>query len=510
MNPFRSFFRFRISLTLKFILAMSLLVLITSLAFGWFIMGKAMTFLQTQLEDHARLIGHSFTPFVELAIDQSNQRLLQHTAEIIVREEGVVQCAFLDASGRRVAYAVKAEAQPAGQLSHRYNHAIQSKDGQIVGNLQIDLSLSKLGEEMDYLRGDIFLLAMGVTGLGILLTLIFARILLRPIEKLVAATERVGRGELAMTVDIQSRDEIGDLANAFNQMTIQLKESRYNLEKKVEERTRQLEENIEELNRTRMSTLRTLENLESAKKELEKVNRELREMDETKLKFIGTASHELKTPLTAIKANIDFILSEKGGKVPEDLKPYLQTIQRNTNRIQGTMDHMLDLTRIKSGRLSLSPEPILLAEVVKGYINEIKPVDKRLSIRLNIPEKLSVLADRNGLHDIFINLLSNAFKFTGDGGQVSVVAGQKDQHVLHEIRDTGIGIPEDEVVRIFDEFYQVESGKHEGTGLGLAIAKRLVEEHGGKIWAESQVGKGSTFYFTLPVSPRGASASLPA
>jgi signal transduction histidine kinase len=91
-----------------------------------------------------------------------------------------------------------------------------------------------------------------------------------------------------------------------------------------------------------------------------------------------------------------------------------------------------------------------------------------------------------------------------------VVAGQKDRHVLHEIRDTGIGIPEDEVARIFDEFYQVESGKHGGTGLGLAIAKRLVEEHGGKIWAESQVGKGSTFYFTLPVSPRRASVSLPA
>jgi signal transduction histidine kinase len=222
-------------------------------------------------------------------------------------------------------------------------------------------------------------------------------------------------------------------------------------------------------------------------------------MDETKMKFIGTASHELKTPLTAIKANIDFILSEKEIKVPAHLKSYLLTIQRNTNRIHGTMDHMLDLTRIQSGRLLLLREPILLSEVVRGYINEVKPVDKRLSIQVDIPKELCVYADRGRLHDIFINLLFNAFKFTGNGGQVTITASRKDAFVLHEIRDTGIGIPEDKVERIFEEFYQVEGGKHGGTGLGLAITKRLVEEHGGKIWATSRLGEGSTFYFTLPL-----------
>ena len=146
-------------------------------------------------------------------------------------------------------------------------------------------------------------------------------------------------------------------------MTLQLKESRSDLEKKVEERTRQLEENIAELNRARTSTLKMLEDLQSAKRELEMVNRELKEMDETKLKFIGIASHELKTPLTAIKANIDFILSEKEGKIPEHLKSYLLTIQRNTNRIQMRMDQMLDLSRIKSGRLLFNRERISLSEV---------------------------------------------------------------------------------------------------------------------------------------------------
>jgi len=348
------------------------------------------------------------------------------------------------------------------------------------------------------LRKDILFVTLGVLGIGFLLTLIFIRLFLKPIEKLASATERIAKGELVQSVDIQSRDEIGELARAFNQMILQLKESRNDLERKVEERTKQLEENIAELNRARMSALEMLDNLHQAKKELEIANRELKEMDETKLKFIGIASHELKTPLTAIKANIDFILSEKEGKVPENLRPYLLTIQRNTNRIQGTMDRMLDLTRIKSGSILLNKEPIILKEVVSGYINEIKPVEKNLSIQVDIPDDLSVYADRDRLHDIFLNLLSNAFKFTTDGGEVFVIARKKGDYVLHEIRDNGIGIPEDKLKKIFEEFYQVEGGKHGGTGLGLAITKKVIEEHGGEIWVESQLGKGSTFYFTLP------------
>jgi signal transduction histidine kinase len=142
----------------------------------------------------------------------------------------------------------------------------------------------------------------------------------------------------------------------------------------------------------------------------------------------------------------------------------------------------------------------LLSEVIGGYINEVTPVEKNLSVQVSIPQDLHIYADRTALHDIFINLLSNAFKFTDDGGQVSIIATQKGQSTLLEMRDTGMGIPEDKLQMIFDEFYQVEGGKHGGTGLGLAIAKRLVEEQGGSIWVESQLGKGSTFYFTLPLS----------
>ena len=498
MSPLNPFFRFRVSLTFKFIFAVSLLVSLTSLAFGWFTLGRAMAPLQNQLQDQVKWIVRSLGLHVEHALRQRDPSLLEQAVQLIVENENIVECSFVNPAGETVAYAGRKGNLQEGQHVEDHQQLFHGKDGEFLGTLRLKFSYHTLTREMNDLRRDIFFLSVGVIGMGILFTLILTRILLRPIEKLVAATERVGKGELAMTVDIESQDEIGDLAHAFNHMTLQLKESRDNLEKKVEERTRQLEENIQELNQARMSTLRMLENLEAAKRELEKVNRELKEMDETKLKFIGTASHELKTPLTAIKANIDFILSEKGGNVPKELKLYLHTSQRNTNRLHGAMDHLLDLTRIKSGRLSLSPEPITLSQVVEGYVHEIKPVDKYLTVRLDIPKTLRVLADRNGLHDIFINLLSNAFKFTADRGEISISANEEKGSVVLQVRDTGIGIAEDQHERIFQEFYQVEGEKYGGTGLGLAIVKRLVEEHGGKIWVKSHVGKGATFFLTLP------------
>ena len=389
---------------------------------------------------------------------------------------------------------------PDPNLTYQFTQPIKSKEGQSIGTLQIGVSVSPLTNRMDKMKRDIILIGLGLVGLGILLTLILKRMLFQPIGKLVMAMERASRGDLAQTVSIRSRDEIGDLAQAFNQMTLHFKKSREDLEKKVDERIRLFEETLEELNRMKTSAEKLLKDFESTKKELDMVNRKLKEVDMTKLIFIGIASHELKTPLTIIKANIDFILSEKEGKLPEYLKSYLLSIQRNTNRIQTRMDRMLDLSRLRSGRLHIYREPLHLSEVVKGYINEAKPTGKNISIQLDIPKDLYVFADRNGFHDIFVNILSNAVKFTSEGGQIKISAHQKDDYIFHEIRDTGVGIPKDKIERIFDEFYQVETGKHGGTGLGLAITKRLVEEHGGKIWVESQLGKGTTFYFTIPRS----------
>jgi signal transduction histidine kinase len=508
MSRFKSFFRLRVSLTFKFIAAMFFLVLMSAGAFGYFFAARERTLLLTQMESQGKLVANSISRLFEHGIEYSDQFFLQRLAEKIIEGDDVIFCSVFDKDGKQLVHVAKKETLSDPDLTYQVSQPIRSRGGQLIGTFQIGFSRFKLTRRVNEMKRDILLVTLGIIGVGILFTLIFTRVLLRPIEKLAEATERVTMGELAQAVDIRSKDEIGDLARAFNQMTLQLKDSRNDLEKKVEERTRQLEANVKELSRARTSTLKMLEELQAAKRELEMVNRELKEMDETRMKFIGIASHELKTPLTAIKANVDFLLSEKGGTLPEHLKSFLLTIQRNTNRIQMRMDQMLDLSRIKSNRLLFNRERILLSEVMGGYLNEVTPVEKHLSLRVNIPKDLSLYADRSALHDIFINLLSNAFKFTDDGGQISINAAQKGRSILLEIRDTGMGIPQDKFQLIFDEFYQVEGGKYGGTGLGLAIAKRLVEEHGGDIWVESQLGKGSTFYFTLPLPAENEDGKL--
>ncbi len=509
MNQIKSLFRFRISLTIKFLLAAIGFALVGSFAFGYFSIARETAAYRGHLESHGRSIANTFRHLTQYRNDLSDPSFLQRLAESLVEDEDAILCSFSNPSGENLAYAVKKEATSETDLMYQLTQTIQSEDGQSIGSLQIGLSLSPLTDKILKMRRDVMLISLGLIGFGILLTLFLTRTQFRPIEKLATAAERVSKGDLSQTVDIRSRDEIGDLAKTFNEVTLQFKKSREDLEKKADERTRIFEETLEELNRTKTSGQKTLKDLETTKKELDRTNRRLKDVDVTKLIFIGIASHELKTPLTIIKANIDFILSEKGGKLPDYLKSYLLSIQRNTNRIQTRMDRMLDLTRLRPGRLHFHRESLNLSEVVSGYIREVKPKDKNISLQFDIPKDLNVFVDRNGFHDIFFNLLSNAVKFTSDGGQIKIIARLKTDAVLHEVHDTGIGIPKDKIEKVFDEFYQVEIGKHGGTGLGLAITKRLVEEHGGKIWVESQLGKGTAFYFTIPHSTENKNGSFP-
>jgi signal transduction histidine kinase len=497
MSPFDSLFRFRASVTFKFIIVGILLTVLGSVAFGYFFVAREIAFLRSNLEISGKSKADNLNLLIRHVLGLFDPSFLQSMVDKVIEDEEVASCSITDPSGVKLAYAAKPAVPEERPLTYQYIQPIKSKNGQTIGSLEMVFSFFNYNKQINEIVTDVILITFGVMGLIILLIVIFVRVLLKPLEKLTADARRMAKGELAQTIDIRSRDEIEDLAKALNQMALQFRKTREDLEKKVEERTRLFEDTVEELDRTKTSAQRLLNDLESTKDEMDMVNRKLKEVDVTKLIFIGIASHELKTPLTIIKANVDFILSEKGGKLPEHLKSYLLSIQRNTNRIQSRMDRMLDLSRLKSGRLHIHQESLHLSEVVRGYVDEVKPTEKKISFQLDIPENLYVYADRNGFHDIFFNLLSNAIKFTSDGGEIKISAHQKDNDILHEVRDTGMGIPKDKIERIFDEFYQVDAGKHGGTGLGLAITKRLVEEHGGKIWVESQWGKGTTFYFTI-------------
>jgi two-component system sensor histidine kinase BarA len=507
MNPIKSLFRFRASVTFKFIIVGILLTLLGSVAFGYFFVAREIAFFRTNFETYGKSKVDNLNLLIQHVFGLSNPFFLQSIVDEIIQDEDVAFCSITDPSGAKLAYAAKPAALKERTLNYKYIQPIKSKNGQTIGTLEMGFSFPKYNKQINELVKDVILITFGVMGIITLLIVILDRIFLKPLEKLTADARRVAKGELAQTVDIRSKDEIEELAKAINQMALQFKESKEKLQKEMEERTVLLDHSLDELSRAKTSNEKILNDLESTKRDLEMVNRKLKEVDVTKLIFIGIASHELKTPLTIIKSNIDFILSEKGGKLPDYLKSYLLSIQRNTNRIQSRMDRMLDLSRLKSGRLHIYRESLHLSEVVRGYINEVNLTGRKITIQPDIPKDLYVYADRNGFHDIFLNILSNAVKFTSDGGQIKIVARRKDDDILHEIRDTGIGIPKDKIERVFDEFYQVETGKHGGAGLGLAITKRLVEEHGGKIWVESQLGKGTTFSFTIPSSKENKNGS---
>ncbi len=243
--------------------------------------------------------------------------------------------------------------------------------------------------------------------------------------------------------------------------------------------------------------------------ELRHAYEELKQLDYMKSEFISIAAHELRTPL-AILMGYAGILE---GMVPADVKQFASIILRNAGRLRALMDEMLNLESLERGASFVRIETVSLAEVVQETVEDLGPLadEHQHTIQVELPEEaIRLTTDKEKLAMVLTNLLSNAIKFTPDGGTISVRGGAHPEGVLLEVQDTGIGIPRSEWQRVFERFYQVEDSltrEHEGMGLGLSIAKGMVELLGGELWLDSEVGTGSTFRFTIPVTPRQSSAA---
>jgi PAS domain S-box-containing protein len=240
----------------------------------------------------------------------------------------------------------------------------------------------------------------------------------------------------------------------------------------------------------------------------------LKELDKLKSDFVSNVSHELRTPLTAIKGSVDNMLDGLTGDLNEKQGRYLVRIKSNADRLARLINDLLDLSRIEAG-IKLKPVNFSLPILAREVAESLGPVaaEKFISFKIDCAnDNLIAWADPDRISEVLTNLLGNAIKFTPTNGRVTVSMTQNgDGWVKVSVADTGPGIPADEAARIFDKFYQVtqtEKQKARGTGLGLSIAKALVEMHGGKIWLESQAGKGSTFCFTLPAEQSARSDSL--
>jgi signal transduction histidine kinase len=270
------------------------------------------------------------------------------------------------------------------------------------------------------------------------------------------------------------------------------------LYRRLQESATQLEAKVRE---------RTAE-LEATYRELAASHARLRELDQLKSDFLGNVSHELRSPLAAIKGYVDNLLDGVAGPLADKPHHYLGRVRDNADRLGRMVSDLLDLTRIESGKIELLPQALPVADVVTDATEGLRHVAAARRVRLlaNVSASPPVWADPDKLHQVLTNLLANAIKWSPPGGQVVVTAdGEGGELVRLAVEDTGPGIPAAERERVFDKFYQVgraAGDRPSGTGLGLTIARHLVELHGGRIWVEDAPGGGATFVLLLPAAAR--------
>jgi signal transduction histidine kinase len=281
---------------------------------------------------------------------------------------------------------------------------------------------------------------------------------------------RIQEGRLEERVSIDSRDEIEELADAFNLMADEL-----------------------------VATIR----------QLREANRELETLDQTKADLVANVSHELKTPLTALRGYLE-LMSEGGlGMVSEEAIKAVMVCRKNVERLSLRVEELVQLSRLdRFTALDSAREEIDLGSILEGVVDTFRPRMEGggTNFVLQVQPNLQPLeANPEQIERVFLNLLDNAVKFTPQGGTVLVFAEACDHEqrggVLVRIQDTGVGIPPTELIRIFDRFYQVDPSSRRrfgGMGLGLSLVRSIVEAHLGAVWAESEEGIGSTFFVWLP------------
>jgi two-component system sensor histidine kinase GlrK len=304
----------------------------------------------------------------------------------------------------------------------------------------------------------------GISG-AVLFAFLHARGVSSPLQQLAAAMRRVGRGQFPEKVDIRSPQEVHDLASTFNWMTAKLAE-----------------------------------------------------LDRLKSDFTAHVSHELRTPLTAIKEGTALLLEEIPGRLESSQREILAVIRSHTDHLFQTISSILDLSKMEAEMMEYDFMPCDLGDIVQRSVHKTELIaqHKDISLDVRIEDGVPLLPlDEKRIQQVVDNLISNALKFTHYGGRVCVCVSPRrsgngaSDHVEVRVTDSGEGIAGDELERVFERFYQGRGGRagsKQGTGLGLALSRYIVEAHHGKIWAESELGRGSTFIFTLPTGTVDAGA----
>ncbi|MBL8079441.1 MAG: HAMP domain-containing protein [Anaerolineales bacterium] len=355
----------------------------------------------------------------------------------------------------------------------------------ILGNQQGYVLVAQPVEDLFSLSRSIQIVLFTVTGVFAITALWFwiAAFLAftRPLVQLTDATSNISQGNFNQKVNtayLIFKDEITLLSENFNTMSNHLNELYTSLEERVKQRTQELAEARDEAVRANKS----------------------------KSEFVSIVSHELKLPMTSIKGYSDLMLSGATGQMNENQVNFLTTIRNNVNRMATLVSDLADISRIESGNLRLEPRAVPVWDVIDEVITLTKTQveQKKQHLAVNVSNELpKAWCDRNRLAQILTNLVSNANKYTPENGKIEVEAQHIDDMIQITVKDDGLGMNEEDQKKLFSTFFRSSDEKVReapGTGLGLSITKNLIELQGGKIWFKSEFRKGTSFYFTLPVT----------
>lgn len=457
---------------LEAVLSMGIRIDRSFLAIQSYIASPDPRFRQTVAEEQAR-----FREFED--IFRSKQISLDERALV-----GVINDVFLDAVAISARVMNQVDAQRI--LLVELADDLEEIDRIVIDDVQ---PLSG-GETLDALSGAetsvdgatiavFILIALGVV-VGVGTAVIVGRQIVSPIVRLTIVAEELGRGDLSVRASAETNDEIGSLANSFNQMAAA---------------------------RQRAEAQRV-----ALIKELADRNAALAELDELKDNFLSSVSHELRTPLTAIKGSAELLLDDEGAS-PEVQKQFLTIINVESDRLTRLINDVLDLARYEAGQEIWDDAPNPLSNIVESAVagTQSLAMQKSLSIGVNLDSDLpDVWCDQDKVNQVLTNLLSNAIKFTPENGEIGISAKElttsgNGRVVEIKVSDNGIGMPQGELEEIFQKFKQIgdtPADIQKGTGLGLPICKEIIAHYAGNIWAKSELGKGSVFTFTLPVEQR--------
>ncbi|HEU4369650.1 MAG TPA: ATP-binding protein [Methylomirabilota bacterium] len=393
--------------------------------------------------------------------------------QIRARQDGVMETVADIANAIRDGRLDEATARLLGRQERAYQE-IEALVGRLVQveNRQM-LSLKQAVEEANFRS---IVLTACFAALAILLALLCGFIIswscILPLRKAQDFLGAVGAGDFGARITVQNRDEFGAQAASMNRMSAELR--------------------------------RLADEQQAAAAELRQLNAELERTSRAKSEFLANMSHELRTPMNAILGFTEMLRDGLYGEVPRELEEPLADIQTNGRHLLGLINDVLDLSKIEAGRMDLMLEEYAVPDVVESVRGSLRSlaVERGLEFSTRVPAEVPVAyGDAKRIRQCLLNLAGNALKFTAQG-RVEIGVEHRGDELVYRVTDTGIGIPKEELERVFDEFRQVDAAVTRaagGTGLGLSITKKFIELHGGRIWVESEPGAGSTFWFTVPV-----------